>query len=84
MFVFDVICSVCLRNGYVRVLKSVSVAYMPPLSKALKLFKSDTDHRFCMTYHQNLNPQQFFGKSTIQRMANVMATTGTLRGYFNA
>ena len=31
----------------------VSVAYMPPLSNALKLFKCDTDQRFSMTYHQN-------------------------------
>ena len=63
---------------------NASVAYMPPLPNALKLFKCDTDHRFSTTYHQNLNPQQVFGKCIIQRMANVMATTGTLRWYFNA
>ena len=65
MFVFDVICSMCLRNDYVRVLKSVS----DKCFNALKLFKCDTDQRFSMTYHQNLNPQQVFGKCIIQRMA---------------
>ena len=81
----------CLRNGYVRVLKSVSdknvnvsVSYMPPLANALKLFKCDTDHRFSTKYNQTLHPQHVFGKCIIQRIANVMATTGTLRWYFNA
>ena len=54
---------------------------MPHLPNALKLFKCDTDHRFSTTYHQSLNPQQVFGKCIIHRMANVMATTGTLRWY---
>ena len=62
---------------------NVSVAFMPPLPNALKLFKCDTDHRFSTTY-QSLNPQHVFGKCIIQRMANVMATTATLRRYFNA
>ena len=57
---------------------------MPPLPNALKLFKCDTGHRFSTTYHQGLNPKPVFGKCIIQRMANVMATTGTLRWYFNA
>ena len=57
---------------------NVSVAYMPPLPNALKLFKCDTDHIFSLTYLQSLNPQ-VFGKCIIQRMANVMATTCTLR-----
>ena len=59
-------------------LMNVSVAYMPPLPNALKLFKCDTDNIFSTTYIQSLNPQ-VFGKCIIQRMANVMATTGTLR-----
>ena len=62
-FVFDVICGVCLRNGYVTVefespsLINVSVAYMSSLPNALKFFKCDTDHRFSTTCHQNLNQQ---------------------------
>ena len=62
---------------------NVSVAYMSPLPYAHKLLKCDTDHRFSTTYHQSLNPHQNFGKFIIQRMANLMATTGTLRWYFN-
>ena len=62
----------------------VSVANMPPLPKALKLFKCDTDHRFATKYHQSLKSQQVFSKCIIQGMANVIATTGTLRWYFNA
>ena len=58
---------------------NVSVAYMPPVSNALTLFKCDTDNIFSTTCHQIINPQQVFGKCTIQRMASVMATTGTLR-----
>ena len=54
---------------------------MPPLHNALRLFKCDTDHRISTTYHQSLNPQQVFGKCIIQSVANVMATTGTLRWY---
>ena len=38
---------------------NVSVAYMPPLSNALMLFKCDTDHRFSTKYHQRLKPQHF-------------------------
>ena len=57
---------------------------MLPLPNAHKLLKCDTDHRFSTTYHQSLNPQEVFAKCIIQRMANVMATTGTLRWYFNA
>ena len=83
MFVVDVTCSVCLRNGYVKVLKSVSdnvsVAHMPPLPNALKVFKCDTDQRFSTTHHQSLKPQPVFGNCIIQRMPNVMATTGPLR-----
>ena len=40
--------------------------------------KCDKDHRFTTIYRQSLNPQHFFGKSIIQLMAIVMATTGTL------
>ena len=65
-------------------LTNVSVADMPHLPKALKVFKCDKDHRFRTTFHQSLNTQQVFGKCFIQHMANVMATTGTLRWYFNA
>ena len=57
MFVFDVICRVRLRNGYVIVLKSVShyvsVDYSPPLSNALKC---DKDHKFTRISHQSLYP----------------------------
>ena len=63
---------------------NVCVAYMSPLPNAHKLLKYDTDHRFSTTYHQSLNPQEDFGKFIIQRMANVMATTGALRWCFNA
>ena len=64
MFVSEV-CSVFLRNNYVRVLKSVldlivSDAYIPPLPSTLKLFKYDTDHIFSTKYHQSLNPQRVF------------------------
>ena len=60
----------------------MSAAYMPPLHNALKHFKCDIDHIFSTTYYQSLNPEQGFGKCIIQRIANVMATTGTLRWYF--
>ena len=63
---------------------NVFVAYILRLPNALKIFKYDTDYRFSMTYHQSLNPHRAFGECISQRMAIVMATTGTLRWYFNA
>ena len=79
MFVFDVICSVHLRNAYVIVLKSVSHMFLLITVRLSRTrLKCDKDHMFTTIYRQSLNPQHFFLKCIIQLMAIVTATTGTL------